>query len=103
MAEFKDLLARHDIVGGVIQVVRGAEVHRSDILGIEIDGTTLHIRSSKSLKGVQVDKGYQWVPCEKQRHYYELRGYKLIGVERPQFDITGGWVIIFPKGDVVAL
>lgn len=99
--KWEDLLARNDIKGGQIQIVTKEGVFRSDIMNApEICGDTIHFKNTWTMK--ENPQGPEkWVRCNKKTHYFTTTTTRIIGSKtgRVQFDIPGGWVIIFPSGD----
>lgn len=102
---WKDLLARKaDFIGGMIQVRNGDGMYRARIRSVDESEPTVHFRTQWATKevpeeGVGVWKESATTPICRFPTTYTLLG-SLPG--RVQFDIPGGWVIIYPKNDPVA-
>lgn len=100
--EWKELLTRHDLVGGDIEIyLREDGTFRARILGIEHLEGTVHFKTSPTVKAQQSHGNHIWTPCGNRIFRFPTT-HKLMGsmTGRVQFDIPNGFVIIFPKGDV---
>lgn len=99
---WKELAQRRDLEGGEIELhLRGDDVFRSSIFGVEMSGDTVHFKTGWTVKQkMGVNGEFYWTPSE-DRHLYFPTSIALLGSlpGRVQFDVPNGWCIIFFPGD----